>query len=92
VLQVAVSVVILTGAGLLLTSFSRLQSVNPGYRAERVMSAELFTSNFTKYPNVDAQRSFYVRVVERLESQPGVLSAAITNAVPLRTSQPFSAA
>jgi putative ABC transport system permease protein len=92
VLQVAVSVVILIGAGLLLTSFYRLQSVDPGYRADRVMSAELFTSNFTKYPDVNAQRSFYVRLVERLESQPGVLSAAITNAVPLRTSQPFSAA
>ena len=92
VLQVAVSVVILIGAGLLLTSFYRLQSVDPGYRADRVMSAELFTSNFTKYPDVNAQRSFYVRLVERLEAQPGVLSAAITNAVPLRTSQPFSAA
>ena len=56
------------------------------------LSAELFTSNFTKYPDVNAQRSFYVRLVERLEARPGVLSAAITNAVPLRTSQPFIAA
>jgi len=56
------------------------------------MSAELFTTNFTKYPDLAAQRSFYVRLVERLEAQPGVMSAAITNAVPLRTSQPSSAA
>jgi putative ABC transport system permease protein len=88
--QVAVSVVLLVGAGPLLTSFYRLQSVDPGYKADRVMSAELFTSNFTKYPDVEAQRRFYVQLVERLESQPGVLSAAITNAVPLRTAQPFS--
>ncbi|HXI31094.1 MAG TPA: ABC transporter permease, partial [Vicinamibacterales bacterium] len=90
VVQVAVSVVLLIGAGLLLTSFYRLQSVDPGYKADRVMSAELFTSNFTKYPDVEAQRRFYVQLVERLESQAGVLSAAITNAVPLRTAQPFS--
>jgi len=90
VVQVAVSVVILIAAGLLLTSFYRLQGVDPGYTADRVMSAELFTTNFTKYPDVQAQRSFYVRLLERLEAQPGVLSAAITNAVPLRTSQPFS--
>ena len=37
------------------------------------MSAELFTSNFTKYPNVDAQLRFYVPLLERLESQPGVV-------------------
>jgi putative ABC transport system permease protein len=92
VVQVAVSVVLLIGAGLLLTSFYRLQSVDPGYRADRVMSAELFTTNFTKYPDVEAQRSFYVRLVERLEAQPGVIAAAITNAVPLRTARPFSAA
>ena len=90
VVQVAVSVVLLIGAGLLLTSFYRLQSVDPGYKADRVMSAELFTSNFTKYPDVEAQRRFYVQLIERLEPQPGVLSAAITNAVPLRTAQPFS--
>jgi putative ABC transport system permease protein len=88
--QVAVSVVLLVGAGLLLASFYRLQSVDPGYRADRVMSAELFT-NFSKYPNVDTQRRFYVPLIERLQAQPGVISVAVTNAVPLRASQPGSA-
>src|SRR5262249_28497250 len=49
VAQVAVSVVLLVGAGLLLASFYKLQSVDPGYSADRVLSAELFT-NFSKYP------------------------------------------
>jgi putative ABC transport system permease protein len=89
--QVAVSVVLLVGAGLLLASFYRLQSVDPGYRGDRVMSAELFT-NFSKYPTLDTQLRFYLPLVERLESQPGVISVAVTNAVPLRTSQPGSAA
>jgi putative ABC transport system permease protein len=87
VAQVAVSVVLLVGAGLLLASFYKLQRVDPGYSADRVVSAELFT-NFSKYPNVDTQRRFYLPLLERLQSQPGVLSAAITNAVPLRATQP----
>jgi putative ABC transport system permease protein len=91
VAQVAVSVVLLVGAGLLIASFYRLQQVDPGYRADRVMSAELFT-NFSKYPNVDAQRRFYLPLIERLETQPGVVSVAVTNAVPLRVTQAGSAA
>ncbi len=90
VAQVAISVVLLVGAGLLLTSFYKLQSVDPGYRADRVMSAELFT-NFSKYPNVDTQRRFYLPLIERLQSQPGVIAVAVTNAVPLSASQPGSA-
>jgi predicted permease len=90
VAQVAVSVVLLVGAGLLLASFYRLQSVDPGYNADRVMSAELFT-NFSKYPNVDTQRRFYLPLIERLQAQPGVTAVAVTNAVPLRVTQPGAA-
>ena len=50
VAQVAVSVVLLVGAGLLLLSFYRLQSVDGGYKADRVVTAEIF-GNFTKYPD-----------------------------------------
>jgi putative ABC transport system permease protein len=89
VAQVAVSVVLLVGAGLLLASFYRLQSVDPGYKADRVMSAELFT-NFSRYPDANAQLRFYLPLIERLEARTGVVSAAVTNAVPLRTSQPFN--
>ena len=82
---------LLVGAGLLLASFYRLQRVDPGYKGDRVMSAELFT-NFSKYPNVDTQLRFYLPLIERLESQPGVVSVAVTNAVPLRATQPGAAA
>jgi putative ABC transport system permease protein len=87
VAQVAVSVVLLVAAGLLLASFYRLQSVSAGYKADNILTAELFT-NFTKYPDANAQRNFYLPLLERLQSQPGVVSAAITNAVPLRTLNP----
>ncbi len=87
VAQVAVSVVLLVSAGLLLLSFYRLQRVDPGFRGDRVMSAEVF-GNFTKYPNAEALRRLYVSSLERLESSPGVVSAAVTNAVPLAGLQP----
>jgi predicted permease len=87
VAQVAVSVVLLVGAGLLLLSFYRLQRVDPGYRGESVMSAEVF-GNFTKYPNGATLRRMYVSLLERLQSTPGVSGAAITNAVPMDAIQP----
>jgi predicted permease len=87
--QVAVSVVLLLGAGLLLASLFRLTKVDPGYRSDQVLSAEVFT-NFSQYPNIDAQLGFYRPLLERLDGQPGILSAAITNAVPLSNVQPGS--
>jgi putative ABC transport system permease protein len=87
VVQVAVSVVLLVGAGLLLASLFRLQQVDPGYRGDRVLSAEAFP-NFTKYPQVASQRQFYESTLRRLESEPGVVSVAVTNAVPLSAITP----
>ncbi len=52
VAQVAVSVVLLVGAGLFLTSFYRLQSVETGYQPDRVISAEVF-GNFTRFKTAD---------------------------------------
>jgi predicted permease len=89
VVQVAVSVMLLVGAGLLLASFYRLQHVDAGYRAERVLSAEAF-GNFSKYPTADSLLGFYLPLLDRLEGQPGVVSAAVTNAVPLSGVSPGS--
>ena len=51
VAQVAVSVMLLVGAGLLLASFYRLQRVETGYRSDGVLSAQIF-GNFSRYPNI----------------------------------------
>ena len=82
VAQVAVSVMLLVGAGLLLASFYRLQSVETGYRSDGVLSAQIY-GNFSRYPNINTQRKLYLPVLERLQGLPGVHAAAITNAVPL---------
>jgi putative ABC transport system permease protein len=91
VAQVAVSVVLLVGAGLLLSSFYRLQKVDPGYRGDRVMSAEAY-GNFSTYQTAETLIHVYDAIVERLRAEPGVVSVAVTNAVPLSATQPNSAA
>ncbi len=87
VAQVAVSVVLLVGAGLLLVSFYRLQTIDPGYRGDRVLAAEAFP-NFSKYATAESQIQFYETALARLQSEAGIQSAAVTNAVPLSGSQP----
>jgi predicted permease len=87
VAQVALSVVLLVGASLLLASVWRLQQVDSGYRADRVLAATIY-GNFSKYPDVDAQLRLYEPLVERLNQIPGVESAAVTNAVPLVLQNP----
>jgi len=87
VAQVAVSVVLLVGAGLLLASFYRLQRVETGYRSTGVLAAQVY-GNFSKYPDVDSLRRLYLPMIDRLQSQPGVVSVAVTNAVPLAGGAP----
>ncbi len=87
VAQVAVSVMLLVGAGLLLASFYRLQRVETGYRSDGVLSAEIY-GNFSRYPGVNELRKLYLPVLERLQAAPGVSTAAITNAVPLGAGAP----
>ena len=65
--QVAVSVVLLTAAGLLLTSFYRLQKVNAGYNPERVLSAEVY-GNFTRYTTAEDSLRLYQPLLEQLQA------------------------
>jgi putative ABC transport system permease protein len=82
--QVAVSVVLLTAAGLLLTSFYRLQKVNAGYNPERVLSGEVY-GNFTRYKTAEDSLRLYQPLLEQLKRLPGAQSAAIGSLVPLGT-------
>jgi putative ABC transport system permease protein len=52
-----------------------------------VLSAEVF-GNFSRYGNADALRRLYLPLLDRIENIPGVMSAAITNGVPLAGLQP----
>ena len=80
--QVAVSFTLLVGAGLLLTSFYKLQQVDPGFTPDNVLTAEVFP-NWSKYRTPESRRQLFTEVLDRIESRPGVLSAAAASDVPL---------
>jgi putative ABC transport system permease protein len=78
----AVALVLMTGAGLLMQSFSRLMKVNPGFSSDHRMT---FLLNLppNRYADPEIQRQFYRQVLERVKSVPGVDSAGVTSYLPL---------
>jgi putative ABC transport system permease protein len=81
VVEVALSLVLLTGAGLLVRSFIRLQNTDPGFRAERVMTSRVSLPN-TRYPNPKAI-AFFDNAVARIRALPGVQNAAGISFLPM---------
>ena len=75
VAEVAMAMMLLTGAGLLLRSFAALQRVEPGFTAERVLTFDLVIP--------PQNPSFVSTSLERLRAIPGVRSAAVVNQFPL---------
>jgi putative ABC transport system permease protein len=89
VAEVALSVVLLVGAGLLIRSFLALQRVNPGYDASDVLTFEL-SMPFGKYQGGAARRAFFRDLTGRLEALPGVTKVGIVSQLPLTGSGPLS--
>jgi len=84
VAQVAVSFLLLIGAGLMLRSFAKLQHVDPGFQPENVLTMQIGL-NFTKYNSNDKQRAFFETFLDKVEAQSGVKSAAASMMIPLTT-------
>jgi len=82
VAQVAVSFVLLIGAGLMLRSLLKLQEVGPGFDPERVLVMRV-TANWSKYTTGQQYRDLSLRLIERAQALPGVLSAAMASTYPL---------
>jgi predicted permease len=85
VAEVSLSLVLLIAAGLLLTSFARLQRVEPGFQPEGVFTAQLVLPP----QRYDRQKlvAFYELLYQRLSTLPGSTSAALTDRVPLTGAQ-----
>ena len=79
--EVSLSLVLLIGAGLLLTSFARLQRVEPGFQPEGIFTAQLVLPP-QRYER-EKLVAFYEQFYQRLSTMPGVTSAALTDRVPL---------
>jgi putative ABC transport system permease protein len=82
VVQVAISFVLLIGAGLTLRSLLKLQRVQPGINRANVLTASIELP-FSKYHELDDARAFFTRLLDRLEARPGVIAAALANDNPL---------
>jgi predicted permease len=85
VAEVSLSLVLLIAAGLLLTSFARLQRVQPGFEPEGVFTAQLVLPP-QRYDR-DKLVAFYEQLYKRLATLPGSASAALTDRVPLTGAQ-----
>jgi putative ABC transport system permease protein len=80
--QVAVSFLLLIGAGLMLRSFLNLQRVDPGFEPENVLTMNIGL-NFAKYTDGPKQLAFFEGLLDKIKAQQGVKSAAATMMVPL---------
>src|SRR5690242_13712226 len=80
--QVAISFVLLIGADLLVHSFVHLTEVNAGFNADRVLTMRL-DLDWVKYGDNGKSRAVLHRILDRLEDEPGVKSAAIAIRFPL---------
>jgi predicted permease len=80
--QIALSIVLLVGAGLFLESFRRSSSIHPGFAAEEILTAPL-DIDLLRYTREQGQR-FYREVIERVDTLPGVRSATVARVLPLQ--------
>jgi putative ABC transport system permease protein len=85
--QVALTVVLLTGAGLLIKSFMRLQQTQLGFRPERVLTARVALPR-SAYSTPQHRQNFARRLLEEVQKQPGMQEAALTSSLPFATGNP----
>ncbi len=80
--EVALSLMLLVGAGLLIKSFLRLQEVRPGFNAHNVLTAQLSLQG-PKYKKDQQYVEFFRQLKERLEAEPGVQAVGASVNLPL---------
>lgn len=79
--EVALACVLLVGAGLLIRSFLRVLDIDLGFRPESAMAWRV--SSGPQRSTAAVQAEFYDRIVRKIETVPGVVSAGVTDALPL---------
>ena len=80
--EMALAVLLVAGAGLMINSFLRLQRVDPGFRAQRVLTIECPLPE-SRYPAQPQQAEFYAALLAQLEANPLIRSAAMVFPLPL---------
>jgi putative ABC transport system permease protein len=82
VAEIALSLMLLVGAGLLLKSFARLRGVSPGFDANNVLAVR-FSLPAARYTSGASVKLFYDKMAERLAALPGVKEVSAASALPL---------
>ena len=82
VAEVALSLLLLIGAGLMIRTFISFQRVNPGFRTDNLLTMKLALP-FAKYPEPQQQVAFYQQVIERVRALPGVQGVGAVSDLPL---------
>jgi putative ABC transport system permease protein len=80
--EIALSLVLLIGAGLVMRSFWRLMKADPGFDPHHVLAMSLMLPG-SKYPDGPARVNFYHQLIEKVQALPGVESAAAISQLPL---------
>ncbi len=80
--EVALTLVLLTQAGLLVEAFRSLQKADPGYRADHLLIGEIALPG-TQYRTSEAREAFYRHLLEQVRALPGVVSASAVTSPPL---------
>jgi putative ABC transport system permease protein len=80
--EIAASLALLIGAGLLLRSFSRLRNSGIGVQADNVITMGVKLPN-AKYKTLPARRQFFDQLLDRIQREPGVQAAAASTEIPL---------
>jgi predicted permease len=80
--EVALAIVLLTGAGLVLRSFSNLLSVDPGFQARNVLTVDIMAPA-DRYREIDARAALHQRMFDALRATPGVEEAGAAAVTPL---------
>ncbi|HEY7337044.1 MAG TPA: ABC transporter permease [Bryobacteraceae bacterium] len=80
--EIALSMILLVGAGLMLRSFHRLVSVNPGFETQRILTMDVFAPP-GKYLDATKRAEFFMRALDEVRSVPGVRAAGSVLLLPL---------
>jgi predicted permease len=80
--EIALAFVLLAGTGMFLTSLRQLQTVDPGFRSEGVLTGSVTLTGTAYRDNNVKQAAFIGDVLSRINEQPGVVAAAATSFVP----------
>ena len=82
VVEVALALVLLVGAGLMTRSFAQLMRVAPGFEPSNLLAVQVYLPQ-TKYKDAASRMRFYKEALGRIDGLPGVRSAAAVSALPM---------